>query len=282
MKTTLKVILLSAFAAVSVISCADTVDGDGNGLTPGSLDASFTITETSANNYTFTANDQSYLFSRWDMGDGAGFYKGKMEESVFFPDAGTYEIVHEAVGQGGVVGGTVTQTLVVATSDPVSGNLVKGGNFSNSDDWSEWTINVTNTSGAQWTFTEGKATLTATGWAGQGIYQPIDVVAGRSYKIDMIASSTTGCTDTWFQVFVGYDKPVQGQDYSGDGTLYREISTWAGQGTTPFSGKISVVGQGDGVFTASKTGTVYLGIRGGGADMGAGISITGVEFRGIN
>ena len=285
MKINFKTLIMScALAGTVLVSCVpDRVDGDGNGLVPpANIDAGFTITQTSPNHYLLKDNTTKYLNSYWNIG-GEGFYKGGMEESIFLPDEGEYLIEHQAVGQGGVVASSSSQTINVAVSDANAGNLVQGGKFADAADWAKWTINNTGT-GANWTFTSGKATLTATNSAGQGIYQAINVVAGKQYKIDMLASSTSGCRDTWFEVYVGYDAPVQGQDYNGDGTKYRFISTWDGQGTSPFSGKISVVGgsNNDGIFTATQTGVVYLGIRGGGTDMKDGISITNVEFRGVN
>ncbi|RRQ45468.1 hypothetical protein [Chryseobacterium sp. SC28] len=293
MNINLKQILFLGLS-LSALSCVpDSVDGDGNGLAPGNLDAAFTVAETSANHYKLTAKDQSYLVSRWNLGDGSGFYNGKMVEDIFLPDAGVYQVQHQAIGQGGIVGGTASQTVTVAVPDPVAGNLVQGGKFLDAADWSKWTINNTGP-GAQWVFTGpsgndpfGKATLTATDSAGQGIYQAIQVVAGRKYNIDMVASSTSGCVDTWFEVYCGYNVPIPGSDYNGDGTVYRSINTWDGSGKEPFSGKISIIGavnpsKNSGIFTATQNGTVYLGIRGGGADMKDGISITNVEFRGTN
>ena len=277
----------SVLAAATMVSCVpDRVDGDGNGLVhSGAIDASFTITQTSPNHYRLKANTTNYMFSKWNI-DNEGAYSGKMEENIFLPDAGSFVVEHQAIAQGGAVAASSQQTIRVATSDPNAGNLVAGGKFANSDDWSKWTINSTGPD-AQWTFTPGKATLTAIEFAGQGIYQAIQVVEGKEYNIDMLASSTSGCDDTWFEVYCGYNVPVPGSDYNGDGNIYRSINTWDGSGRNPFSGKISIIGQVNpakniGVFKATQTGTVYLGIRGGGADMKDGISITNVEFRGIN
>jgi len=82
----------------------------------------------------------------------------------------------------------------------------------------------------------------------------------------------------------------QDTDYTGDGndsTWLRGINTWAGSGTSPFNGKISSVGSTNsnnptGTFTATQTGVAYFAIRSGGNDMKEGISITNIEFRGVN
>ena len=285
-------IVIGVFAGSLAISCTpDRADGDGNGLTPGNLDATFAVTETSANHYKLTPKDQSYLFSKWDLGDGAGFYKGKMIEDIFLPDAGVYKIQHQAVGQGGIVGATSSQTITVAKSDPVAGNLIQGGKFTNAADWAKWTMNFSNPNGnALWSFTDGKATFVASGWDRNVLYQAVEVVAGRTYKADAVVSSTSGVADTWFEIHVGYTKPTPNTDYTGDGadnTWLRGVNTWAGSGSSPFSGKISNVGSVNsnnttGTFKATKTGTAYFAIRSGGNDLKSGISITNVEFRGAN
>lgn len=285
-------IVIGAVAGFLAINCTpDRAEGDGNGLVPNNIDAAFTVTQTSANHYKLTAKDQSYLFSKWNLDDGAGFYKGNMTEDIFIPDAGTYTITHQAIGQGGAIASSATQTITVSASDPLAGNLIQGGKFSNAVDWAKWTMNFSNPNGnAIWSFSEGKATFVATGWDRNVLYQAVDVVEGRTYKADAVVSSTSGVADTWFEIYVGYTKPTPSTDYTGDGSdssWLRGINTWAGSGTSAFSGKISTVGSVNsnnqtGTFTATKTGKVYFAIRSGGNDMKSGISITNVEFRGVN
>lgn len=83
-------IVIGAVAGFLAINCTpDRAEGDGNGLVPNNIDAAFTVTQTSANHYKLTAKDQSYLFSKWNLDDGAGFYKGNMTEDIFIPDAET-------------------------------------------------------------------------------------------------------------------------------------------------------------------------------------------------
>jgi hypothetical protein len=275
------ILLLFAMAAiVNFTSCQPEDSFADNGLTPTTVEASFTVTpvEGKVNVYKVAAQPKGVMRSLWDT--GTGFVEGKMDFEISLPDAGTYTISHTAIGAGGATA-VATQELVVATSDPEKGNILSGGKLKNSDDWSKWT--VTNpTSSANIVFASGSATLTASGWAGNGIYQAINVVAGKKYVIDMLTSSTTGCSNTWFEVYCGYSAPVTGTDYSEGGKL-RALSTWDGCATAAFSGKISVVGckaeNNLGIFTATKTGTAYLVIRGGGEDMKAGIKIQDIEMR---
>ena len=291
LKTKLLSILSISFLMTACVP--DRVDGDGNGITPTNTDASFTVTKTSENHYTLTASNANYLFSKWNLDDGGGFARGDNTYDIFLPDEGTYNIQHQIIGQGGVVSGTATQKITIAKSDPLAGNLIQGGKFTNAADWAKWTMNFSNPNGnALWSFTDGKATFVASGWDRNVLYQAVEVVAGRTYKADAVVNSTSGVADTWFEIYVGYTKPTPNTDYTGDGadnTWLRGINTWAGSGKNMFTGKISDPAVGSvnannktGTFVATKTGTVYFAIRSGGNDMKSGISITNVEFRGVN
>jgi hypothetical protein len=274
-------LMLAIITLSSLVGCQpEDVD---NGLSDANVDPSFTITPVQGepNKFTFTTLTKDAVGSKWDLDDEAGMNFGPFIQTLFFPDAGSYTIQHEVIGRGGIVK-SATQSLVVATSDPVSGNILKGGKLVNEADWAQWTITNPSATGSSIVFGNKYALLTANGWAGQGMYQAINVVAGKKYKIDMVTSSTTGCSNTWFEVYCGYAAPVTGTDYSEGGKL-RALSTWDGCATAPFSGKISAVGckpeNNLGIFTATTTGTAYLVIRGGGEDMKAGIKIQNIEMR---
>lgn len=273
-------LMLSVITLSSLGSCQS--DDSDNGLSDPNVDPSFTVAavEGSANKFTLTAQTKDVLGSKWDLDDGAGMSFGNLTQTIFLPDAGTYNIIHGAIGRGGILK-TATKQIVVTTPDPVAGNILKGGKLTNSADWAKWTI-TNPASSASIIFGSGSATLTASGWAGNGIYQAVNVVAGKKYVIDMVTSSTTGCSNTWLEVYCGYAVPVTGTDYSEGGKL-RALSTWDGCATTAFSGKISAVGckaeNNLGIFTATQTGIAYLVIRGGGEDMKAGIKIQNIEMR---
>ncbi len=283
-KNSLKLITALAFVGLNS-SCQPEDYDDGNGLTPTNLDGSFTVTNGStANRFILNATNKSAISSKWDLDDGAGFSAGSDQVAIFLPDAGTYVVKHKVIGQGGVEGAVATQTINVATSDPNSGNLVQGGKFETAADISNWTVLNISATGTAWSFADGKAKVTGGGWNQQAIYQAINVVAGKTYSIDMVCSSTSGVTNTWFEVFASPTAPTQNNDYSAGGKK-RNINTWAGCGGSPFSGKISNVGCGDGentgLFTATETGVIYLVIKCGGENLQDGISIDNVEFRGV-
>jgi hypothetical protein len=280
----------------AIMACTETNYGDENvtRITKSDLDSTFTVVSVSANKYKLTTtNNKDVILSQWDLGVGS-FANFNTGDTLFLPDAGTYNIRRFVAGAGGITSDTISKTITVATSDPIKGNLVVGGKFATPADVAKWTIGGSGSGAGVWTFTPGtttsgittpgKATLTAGGYAGNGIYQAINVTGGYKYKIDMLVSSTTGISDSWFEVYCGYSTPTLTADYAEGGALY-SINTWdSPAGKSPFSGMLSktLLGQvvnNTGVFTATKTGTVYLVIRGGGNDMEAGVSVTNVEFR---
>jgi len=275
------------------IACQpDDNTGVGNGILGPVLDASFTVTPVTGktNTYTLKATATNYIGSKWDMGTGAGTTDGKSEETLFLPDAGTYTITHTAVGIGGQ-SYAASKDIVVATSDPVAGNLVQGGKFANAADWAKWTKwnkNPTDPTD-QWKFFPGYATFTAAGhdYVGGGIYQAIDVVANKKYKIDMIVSCPVGLINSWFEVYCLPNPPVSGTDY-GDAATQGTVAvhTWTGTGLQPFNGKITVVGRKDLPFydgvTFPTSGKVYLMIRSGTENTTPTITLKNVEMRAVN
>ncbi|MDR6966862.1 hypothetical protein J2X31_000862 [Flavobacterium arsenatis] len=264
-------------------SCQPEEFGTGNGLADMDLDASFTITQTdeNGNRYRIESNGaENIWYHKWDLGDGTSF-RGDLVENIFFPDAGTYTITHTAYGRGGSAISSA-QEVVVATSDPVAGNLVKGGKFENAEDHAEWTVLNIGDPGTAWTFNPGTATISGGGWNQQAIYQAIEVEANKEYSIDMIVSGA-GAVNTWFEVYASPTAPTPGNDYSADGRRMG-LSTWDGCANGPFNGKLSNVGcVGSGnIVSFPQSGTIYLLIKCGGENIGTGgITIDNVEFRGV-
>jgi len=276
-----KSLLISASVFFMASCSPDTVE-EGNGLTQPEVDAAFTVTKTAENRYHLKRvndNNINFINSQWNI-DYDGFVNGKNEIDVFLPDAGTYIIQHSAVGIGGVSGGMTSQTVVVPTSDPVAGNIIQGGRFDTPAEVAKWTIFPISSTGAQWVFANGKATIVASGSNQQAFYQAVNVVAGQKYSIDMVASSATPLVDTWFEVYMLDSLPAPGNDLSG--TVYRNINTWDGCGKTAFGGKVSAIGcnsgKNSGIYTATSTGTVYLVIKCGGGNV-SGLSVDKVELR---
>jgi hypothetical protein len=283
----LKISAMMLITSVSGIymACQPDEFGDGNGLTdPEFAASSFKVTPISGttNKFLLTVDDVSKALGfKWDKGDGTYLF-GNATDTLFLPDVGTYTIGLTVIGKGGVEA-TTTKDIVITTPDPNAGNLVLGGKFETADDISKWTVLNISASGTTWAFDGGKATVTGGGWNQQGFYQTINVVSGKTYKIDLNASSTSGVSNTWFEVYCSTTAPVQNNDYTADG-IKRNINTWDGCGTSAFSGKVSAIGCNDskngGTFTATADGVMYLVIKCGGEDLKSGISVDNVEVRG--
>lgn len=267
---------------LSITSCQPDDSIVNNGLTDNNVDASFQIVpvEGKVNIYKLIANTTGVTSSLWDT--GAGFYAGKMVEEISLPDAGTYTIFHTAIGKGGGKT-TASKDVVVATSDPLKGNLVKGGSFATAEDQANWKI-VVYGAGGNWTYSDKGATVSG-GHA--AIYQAIDVVKDKEYTIDM---SVTGgaSTDMWFEVYAGKADPATTSgDYS-DGGKVMGLNTWDGCGKTAVSGKLSSIGctknaklgEKSNVVKFDTTGKIYLMVRCGGGIAPGGLTIKGVELRG--
>ena len=267
-----------------LISCQPEDNPQDNGDTAVSVDASFSITPVAnaTNKYLLTAATKDVLGSRWDLGDGGGTYTGRMTETIFLPDAGTYNIVHTAIGRGGATS-TSTKTLIVTTPDPISGNLVRGGKFANAADHAQWTrLKIGTGTTTNWVFNSGSASIFGGSWNQEGLYQIINVVAGRKYKIDLVVSGG-GSQNTWFEVYANATAPVQGVDYTAGGRRMG-LSTWDGCANTSFSGKLSEVGcvGSGGEITFTQSGPIYFLIKSGGENIGAsGITMTNVQLRGL-
>jgi hypothetical protein len=278
----IKACFIGVLAAGIYAGCKPEQFEKGNGLTAEDLNPAFSITPIAGapNKFVLHASEGAGLLSvKWDLGDGAGSNAGKMLDTIFMPDAGKYTITLTAMGKGGAAK-TSTQDLTVATSDPESGNLLKGADMLATDN-SFWT-HLSISPGVTFAIENGKMVAKGGNNGHAGVYQAVDVVAGKKYKVDMVISGS-GATDTWFEVYADSKVPVNGSDYSSDNKLI-SLNTWAGCGNAPFSGLLSAnscSGKGN-TITFPATGKVYLVIKSGGANLGVtGISFTKVSFRGV-
>ena len=287
--------ITTLFIVISIIISCQPEEPKSNGLaiSADALNADFTIDQSKAasNEFKFIAKTENILANSWDIGDGNNPIKSGNTVSAFIPDAGTYTIQHTAVGRGGA-SKTKSETLVVATSDLASGNLVQGGKFLYATDHAKWTIlNIAGTH-INWTFGNGFANVGGSSpsqYAQQGLYQALQVIGGKKYKLDMKVSGSP-CLNTWFEVYVGTVVPQQnnaGGDYNSGGKRL-SIKTFDGcLMTSAFNGKLSELNcDGSGSTIQFPTsGTVYLVIRSGGFGNNTlglgGVKVTNVEFRGI-
>lgn len=281
----LKQLLLVA-ATISALTACKKATVTDRGLTETNLDASFVMTPVAGkmNTYFVQAKDSSYILSKWDFGTGNAAI-GKASQEVFFPDAGAYTITHYATGKGGATF-TSTQNITIATSDPAKGNLIKGGKFETAADEAFWSRITISDPAIVWARSNGKMVATGGNWGHSAIYQAVQVVANKDYRFGMQVSGS-GATDVWFEVYFGTTAPVNGADYSSGGIAIA-LNTWNGCGNSTFNDNIAKIGCAgalvgkNGTIRFATSGTVYLLIKTGGANLGTtGISIDNVELRGV-
>ncbi|WP_031426817.1 hypothetical protein [Flavimarina sp. Hel_I_48] len=272
--------LLAILTAGLLASCTPDESGIGNGLTDPDVDASFTVkpVDGDPNSFVLQSTNDNVLRFMWNIGDG--FYNAPATDTIFLPDAGTYTASQRVIGRGGAVN-IATQEIEVATSDPAAGNIIQGGKFENQAAQEHWTVLNISESGANWSFNDGFATITASDFNQQGIFQAVEVEANKEYTIDMRVFGS-GATNTWFEAYVSPEPPVQNSDYAADGRRIA-LSTYDGCGNSEFDGRISqlgCVGSGNTV-SFEQSGTVYFLIKSGGESTGStGISVTNIEMRG--
>ncbi|AWI25571.1 hypothetical protein HYN49_06495 [Flavobacterium pallidum] len=276
----------------SFSGCSPDETGSGNSLVETTPDASFTITNPSANHYSFQAADLQAISHKWNFDDGVPPSIGSDREDVFFPDADTYIITHTAGGIGGKTA-SISQQIVVTTPDPVSGNLLLGGKFKTQADIDKWTIvnisaadaSVTLTPGTNGSF--GSATFIGDNYQQKGIYQKVTLQGGKEYNVDMVVKSDAGISYTWFEIYILNEQPMDNHDYGGDKIL--RLSSWdcGNNVPSPFNGTLSSLNCENDSGTATKkgivkvetTGDYYFLIKSGG-DTNSVISATNISLRG--
>ena len=254
--------------------CAD--DAEEAVAPPTSEDAIFTFEFDSENPnkvyFSATPNDANW-YTHWDFGDNTSA-EGYEASKIFF-DSGDYDVRFRIFTEGGVAESIQT---VVITDDFEAPNLIQNGEFNGSDPW----IVLPISDGINVSFDNNEAKWTGGSWGQVGIYQPIQVLANNEYQISMDISGGP-LTDSWFEVYVGMETPVEGQDYT-DGGMRLALNTWEGCGGEPFDGDFaaySCVGTGS-TFEFTTAGTAYLVIRGGGANYGSeGVTIDNVTVRSL-
>ncbi|WP_423148492.1 PKD domain-containing protein [Rubrolithibacter danxiaensis] len=218
---------------------------------------------------TFTPDVKNVRYYSWDFGDGSPVSTEK-SPSHFYDDGGNYTVTLTVTGRDG---STLAKSQEITVTAPV--NYIQGGKFETAEDEAKWTkfaINLNNN--ITWARNDGKMIASGGNGGHAGIYQAIQVEANTKYQFSMLVSGS-GATDTWFEVYFGSFAPVEGNDYSDGGTVFG-LNTWAGCGNSTFSGNIATLGcagsnkDKNGEITFSQSGTVYLVIKTGGANLGTG------------
>lgn len=258
---------------IVIISISCDNDVDPTPIPPTSEDAAFTFEFDSENpnkvNFSATPNDANW-YTHWDFGNNSS--AEGYEASKIYLNRGDYNVRFKIFTEGGTAESIQT---VVINQDFEGPNILLNGEFNGSDHWTVLPIS----DGVEVNFTGDKAVWTGGNWGQVGIYQPVHVEANVPYQIDMEVSGG-GLTDSWYEVYIGSEIPMPGQDYTDEG-IRLGLNTWAGCGNEPFDGRfteISCVGEGGGLVEFNTTGTVYFVIRGGGSSYNDGLSLDNVTM----
>lgn len=260
--------ILSICLIVTAISCQK------NEETPAAT-AEFSYT---ASNLSVTFSNQSTnsRYFSWNFGDATDA-SSTMSPTHSYDDEGTYNVTLTTTGRDGS-----TQTITKAVTVTAPPNLVKGGKM-NAADASYWST-ITFSQGVALAIENGKMVARGGGWGHAGIYQKVNVVAGKTYVLDMIISGG-GAEDTWFEVYADPTEPVQGMSDYGYGGKRMGFSTWCYGNNKAFDGILSSSAIacsdaiGKNIISFSQSGDVYLVIRTGGSNLGStGISIDNITL----
>jgi PKD repeat protein len=213
----------------------------------------------------------------WDFGDGSPT-STSMAPTHKFPAYGNYTVKLKVTGLLGDVSEKV-KTITVADN-----NLIKGGGFETGDGafWNTHTNVVVPVFG----YTEDKPAGGYDGclrWPKFGgtntsaglIYQAVQVVAGKNYKFTAQVKVPAGAANSYLQFYISRSSTLWVENNSSpDNNFIYGLNTWNGWGAnqnskaldgeisqlSPANGNYGLLASKNGIYTATTTGTVYVGI----------------------
>jgi hypothetical protein len=216
---TIKILSKLLMLGVILISSGCANDDNFEAFVPTSEDAAYTFTfdTENPNKVIFTANTEvETWYTHWDFGDNSS--AEGMEASKIYLKKGDYNVRFKIFTEGGEA--EFIQTIVIV-DDFKGQNILLNGEFNGSENWTVLPISE----GVEVNFTGDKAVWTGGSFGQEGIYQPVHVEAGVPYQIDMEVSGN-GLSDSWYEVYIGAEIPVPGQDYT-DGGIRLGLNTWS-------------------------------------------------------
>lgn len=242
----------------------------------------FVVNDTNSLEVSFTNYSKYATSYSWDFGDGIGT-STEMNPTYTYADGGVFNVTLTAFNDIG----SKDHSKEVIAKNPAAQNYIKNGGF---DDDSEWNIIQHNgNNNATATIADGVAffkDVEQGDWGSEGhvgINQPIIVESGL-YQLDMHIT-TTGLDQMWFEVWVGTDQPIEGEDYNeGNGaTKVLSFNTWDCASNATYSGMMAEAScqDTDGSIELD-AGDYYYVIRTGGISWGDGITIDDVSMVKVN
>lgn len=271
----------------------------------GNATVDFTTTVPNDLSMGFDATSSSNIASlKWDFGDGSTSTDLNLKFMHQFPVSGTYTVKLKIYG---FFNDSIEKTQTITVSG-AGVNLLKGGDLESGDSqyWSVWSSQNDNPpvfgyTGDKPIGSGGWGCLrfpSYTNWSGgtnQTIYQAVNVVAGKKYKLSAVVKAPAGGYQDYLQFHISTDPGTWNEST----TYFLCLNNWHEWGVTSSyttavngdlytatlsNGKYGLGVATGGVYTATKTGTVYIGIQCGvwGGKSNGDILVDNVDFEQIN
>lgn len=241
--------------------------------------ADFAIASSFGTNLVFQNTSTAVESVIWDFGDNTS--STDLHPNHAFPDFGTYTVRLTVTG---LLGDEVTTEKDI---EVVNNNLLKGGGFELGDEshWLTWATQ--NNNPPQFGYTDDRpdgayggvlrfpSFANSGGSTNQLIYQPVQVEAGKKYRLSARVKIPAGASQAYFQFYISHDANTWIENTSAEANHFLVVNSWHGWGSqtnsTAFNGSLIDIanksyGTGaasGGVYTAPSTRTVYIGIQAG-------------------
>lgn len=245
--------------------------------------ASFAVASQFELGLTFSNSSTSIASVSWDFGDGSAASTALAPQHRY-ATAGTYNVKLTVTG---LLGDVVSNTQAIAVQNT---NLLKGGGFEAGTNvfWTQyanWTdilpvYGYTGATGPNGGYDACLRFPSFTGGAGLNglIYQAVNVVAGKQYKLSAVVKLPAGGKNDYLQLYISTDPTVWIESSASNANYFLALNNYHAWGstssnTTAINGDLytatltnGTYGLGvvsKGIYTATATGTVYIGIQAG-------------------
>lgn len=258
----------------SIAGYASTVTKKVVAASPAAADFDLAVTSFGLNTV-FVNSSLAADASVWNFGDGSST-STEMTPSHKFPAYGTYTVKLTVTGLLGDI------SLKTKSIQIVDNNLIKGGGFDTGDMalWNTFNADVVPVFG----YTGDKPAAgfdgnlrwpSFTGSVKGLIYQAIQVTAGNKYKFTAQVKVPAGASQSFLQFYISKNRSLWVENNSSpDNNFIYGLNTWNGWGSNQNSkaldgeisqlassnGNYGLLASKNGIYTATTTGTVYVGI----------------------
>ena len=250
------------------------------GVASGLASVDFTITSPNALSLGFDGTTSANVASAlWDFGDGTTSTSLKLMHQ--FPASGTYTVKLKI---SGFFSDAVEKTQTVTVTG-TGVNLLKGGDMESTDAqyWTIWSSQKDNppvfgytgdkpSGSGGWGCVRFPSFANSSGSTNELIYQGVPVVAGKKYKLDALVKAPAGGKQEYIQFYMSTDA----NSYVEATNMFLGFNNWHGWGaytsnTSAINGGLYDLGIANGsygfgyatsgVYTATATGTIFVGIQ---------------------